>query len=221
MSEKYSPRCIIFDCDGVLVDSEPIGIRALLDMAAAHGFIMSYEKAVAVFKGWSLRAQFDYIQKITGKPLPDNFEEAYREYSFTLLRETITPIPGAASFIERLKIPYCVASNGPPEKMKITLSKCGLADYFTDNIYSGYQIGKFKPDPALFEYAARDMGFIASDCLVIDDSDAGVQAAMQGNFPVLHFNPDGQTEILKHHVPVVTGYHDIIGLLNGKVFKTG
>ncbi len=148
---------------------------------------MPFSRAMDTFVGWSLKRQFDFIEKSIGNQLPANFEAEYRQYSFQLFEQMVEPMPGAVDFLKNLTVPYCVASNGPLQKMAVTLKKSGLAQYFDSNIFSAYQIGKFKPEPDLFEFAAREMGFPSNNCLVIDDSEAGVQAALAGGFPIVHF----------------------------------
>lgn len=180
-------KCIIFDCDGVLVDSEKIGNGILLSMAAEYGFEMELEDAYRDFNGRNLKDCFRYIEEAIEAKLPESFEAAYREKSFEAFKTQVKPMEGIVSFIENLKIPYCVASSGPVDKIRLNLEVAGLLDKFENKIFSSYQINSWKPDPGIFLYAAEQMGFEVNDCIVLEDSKAGVKAGIQGGFRVFGF----------------------------------
>ncbi|MFH6957107.1 HAD family hydrolase [Flavobacterium aquidurense] len=180
-------KCIIFDCDGVLVDTEKIGNGIMLSMAAEYGFEMKLEDAYRDFNGRNLKECFLHIEKAIGKKLPDNFESDYREKSFEAFRTQVKPMDGIVSFLDKLKIPYCVASSGPVDKIRLNLEVAGLLDKFENKIFSSYQIKSWKPEPGIFLHAAKEMGFEVKDCIVIEDSKAGVIAGIQGGFKVYGF----------------------------------
>ncbi|MCA0133578.1 HAD family hydrolase [Winogradskyella alexanderae] len=182
---KY--KCIIFDCDGVLVDSEPIGNQVLVDLANELGANINLEYAFENFKGNSFRNCVNHIAKLIGKDVPNDFETIYRQRSYTKFKEEIQPISGVKEVLEVLRIPFCVASSGPETKIKLNLEATGLIKYFTDNIFSCYKIGKWKPDPSVFIWAANTMGFEPKECLVIEDSIIGVEAAIRGGFDVFGY----------------------------------
>jgi HAD superfamily hydrolase (TIGR01509 family) len=177
-------KCILFDCDGVLVDSEGIGNQVLLNMAAKYGLKISLNEAYKKFNGRSLKDCFQQIEQLINQPLPENFEIAYRKKSFEAFATQIKPIKGVMKFLNSLTIPYCVASSGPIEKIQLTLKTAGLIDKFENKIFSSYQINSWKPDPGIFLHAAQQMGFSVEECLVIEDSLAGVIAAKRGGFKV-------------------------------------
>ena len=114
-------KCIIFDCDGVLVDTEKIGNGILLSMAAEYGFEMKLEDAYRDFNGRNLKECFQHIENAIGKKLPDTFESEYRKKSFEAFKTQVKPMDGVVAFIEKLKIPYCVASSGPEDKIRLNL----------------------------------------------------------------------------------------------------
>ncbi|RZJ51606.1 MAG: HAD family hydrolase [Flavobacterium sp.] len=157
-------KCIIFDCDGVLVDTEKIGNGILLAMAQEHGFEMEIEDAYRQFNGRNLKDCFRHIEEAIDQKLPENFETEYRE-----------------------KIPYCVASSGPVEKIRLNLEVAGLLDKFENKIFSSYQINSWKPEPGIFLHAAKEMGFEVQDCIVLEDSKAGVKSGVSGGFKVYGF----------------------------------
>lgn len=180
-------KCIIFDCDGVLVDTEKIGNGIMLEMAAEYGFKMKLEEAYRDFNGRKLKECFLYIENAIGKKLPDTFEADYRQKSFEAFKTQVKPIEGIVAFIEKLKSPYCVASSGPVDKIRLNLEVAGLLDKFENKIFSSYQINSWKPDPEIFLHAAKEMGFEVKDCIVIEDSKAGVISGVKGGFKVYGF----------------------------------
>lgn len=190
-------KCIIFDCDGVLVDTEKIGNGIMLSMAAEYGFKMKLEDAYRDFNGRNLKECFLHIENAIGKKLPDNFESEYRQKSFEAFKTQVQPMEGIILFIEKLKIPYAVASSGPVDKIRLNLEVAGLLDKFENKIFSSYQINSWKPDPGIFLHAAKEMGFEVKDCIVIEDSKAGVKAGIQGGFKVYGFTNGYNNEDLE------------------------
>ena len=179
---KY--KCIIFDCDGVLIDSESIAIGVLVDMANYLGANMNVEESLISLKGKTFNRCMEFISKRINKPLPINFETDYRINTFEAFREKIQPIKGIQDVIENLTIPFCVASSGPENKIRLNLEITGLLPFFESNIFSCYAIQKWKPEPDIFLWAAETMGFKPNECLVIEDSISGIRAAKTGGFDV-------------------------------------
>ena len=179
---KY--KCIIFDCDGVLIDSESIAIGVLVDMANYLGANMNVEESLISLKGKAFNRCMEFISKRINKPLPINFETDYRINTFEAFREKIQPIKGIQDVIENLTIPFCVASSGPENKIRLNLEITGLLPFFESNIFSCYAIQKWKPEPDIFLWAAETMGFKPNECLVIEDSISGIRAAKSGGFDV-------------------------------------
>lgn len=211
------PGCIIFDCDGVLVDSETIGIRVLLDMTAEYGVTKDFTEAVDEFSGRRLRDVLNVLQTQAASPFPSNFEQSFREQSYKVFQTEVLPVDGIPELLSSLSIPFCVASSGPVEKIKLNLTLTGLLPYFGDRIYSGYDINSWKPDPGIFLHAAKQMGFAPADCVVVEDSRAGVTAGVSGGFKVFgyakHSNP---VELKKEGAQVFYSMHDLPGLLGLK-----
>ncbi|MEM9679405.1 MAG: HAD family hydrolase [Bacteroidota bacterium] len=192
---KY--KCIIFDCDGVLVDSEVIGNSVMVEMANELGANIDLDYALRHFKGNALENCFEQIATIVTQTLPDNFETEYRRRSFEAFKTQIRPIDGVKDVIEQLEIPFCVASSGPVNKIRLNLELTGLLPYFQDAIFSCYTIKKWKPNPAVFLWAAKTMGFSPKECLVIEDSIIGVNAAINGGFDVFGYTAHDYKEELK------------------------
>ncbi len=179
---KY--KCVLFDCDGVLVDTEAISVQVLVELAATLGLELEHEYAVEVFTGLSLMACFQFIQNRVGVALPKDFEPRFRKRTFELFEKELKAIDGIHKVVDALEIPFCVASSGPQNKIALNLKLTGLYHYFEGNIFSCFDIQKWKPDPAIFLHAAKTMGFEPHECVVIEDSVPGVKAALAGGFKV-------------------------------------
>ena len=177
-------KCIIFDSDGVLVDSEPLSARVFQDMARELGFELGFEAAVEQFAGTSLKENLQFIQENIQDSLPEDFEKEFRTRTYQVFKTDLKAVDGIHQLIEKLQVPFCVASSGPMEKIRLNLGLVGLLDNFTGRIYSSYEIGKWKPDPGIFLHAAKEMKFAPEECVVIEDSDSGIRAALAGGFMV-------------------------------------
>ncbi|WP_299363953.1 HAD-IA family hydrolase [Winogradskyella sp.] len=182
---KY--KCIIFDCDGVLVDSEPLSNQVMVDLANELGANIDLDYAYQHFKGNSFYNCSNKISALIGKEVPKDLELQYRQRSSEKFKAEIKPIQGIKELLDTLKVHYCVASSGPEHKINLNLELTGLFPYFEGKIFSCYTIQKWKPDPAVFLWAARTMGFNPKECLVIEDSLIGVEAALKGGFDVFGF----------------------------------
>lgn len=210
---KY--KCIIFDCDGVLVDSEEISNSVLIEMANEIGANIKMAYAIENFAGKSLKSCFEHIEKVIGKSLPNTFEKEYRKKTFSLFKTDLKPIAGIHKLLDGISIPYCVASSGPVEKIKLNLTTTQLIDKFENRIFSSYEIGSWKPNPEIFEHTARNMGFKPSECAVIEDSIAGVIAGIKGGFDVYGFaNKKNEAELKKEGAKVFFEMDKLLELLD-------
>lgn len=210
---KY--KCIIFDCDGVLVDSESISNQVIVDLANAQGANIDLAYAIKHYAGTSLRFVKDDIERIIEKSLPSNFDQEYRRISYLKFQTDIKAIEGIHEVLDSLEIPFCVASNGPLNKMKLNLNCTGLTDYFKENMFSAYEINAWKPNPKLFLHAAETMGFTPNECLVIEDSMSGVKAAIAGGFHVFAFtNGHSKEEFVEENIQIFDSMKELIQLLN-------
>ncbi len=198
MSDKTSNyKCVIFDCDGVLVDSEPIGNKVMVELANALGANIDLDYAYLHFKGNSLYKCMQHIRNIIEKELPADFESEYRRISFQRFKKEIQPVEGVVDLVQSLNVPFCVASSGPENKIRLNLELTGLMPYFENKIFSCYAIEKWKPDPEIFIWASKMMGFHSSECVVIEDSIHGVEAAINGGFDVFAFTANDLNDELQ------------------------
>ena len=212
--KKY--KCIIFDCDGVLVDSETIGNTIMVEMANELGATIDLDYALRNFKGNALQNCFEQIAAIVSKPIPADFESEYRRRSYEAFKTQIQPVNGVKDMIRELEIPFCVASSGPETKIKLNLELTGLLPYFEGKIFSCYAIKKWKPDPAVFLWASKTMGFLPQECLVIEDSLIGVTAAVNGGFDVFGYTAlDYRGELKSRATKVFHSMKDLPDLIRG------
>jgi HAD superfamily hydrolase (TIGR01509 family) len=177
-------NAVIFDCDGTLVDSEPLGLEVLLRESRALGAHWASDADVLVLKGRPMAAALREIEQRIGHPLPPGFEDAVRLAMAEAFRDRLAPIPDAASALAALHVPYCVASNGPRHKIELTLGLTGLLPLFQGRVFSAYDVGSWKPDPGLFLYAANEMGAEPAQCVVVEDSESGVRAGLAAGMSV-------------------------------------
>lgn len=183
---KY--KCVIFDCDGVLVDSEIITCKVLVSMARELGVDIDLDYTVKNFMGKSLKHIMEYLDTQLDFPLPADFEKEYRKRTFSKFAEELQPIEGVQALIEKINIPFCVASSGPLSKIKANLTITNMADQFAGRMFSCYEINSWKPEPDIFLHAAKTMGFNPDECAVVEDSTVGVQAALAGGFDVFMYS---------------------------------
>jgi HAD superfamily hydrolase (TIGR01509 family) len=178
---------IIFDCDGVLVDSEPIANRILTRMLNELGLPISYEDTLRSFVGRSMSSCVQIIERRLGRSVPADFVRTYNARSFAAFEEELQPIPGVAEVLQRIRFPVCVASSASHEKMRATLGVTGLLPRFEGRMFSATEVGRGKPDPALFLHAARQMSAAPRGCAVVEDTVVGVQAGLAAGMTVFGF----------------------------------
>lgn len=191
------PECVIFDCDGVLVDSEAIGIRVLLEMTSRYGVQTELAEAVEEFGGRRLKEVIQTLQGRAQERFPDDLETLYRARSYEVFQTEVMPVAGIKDVLAALPMPFCVASSGPVEKIRLNLMLTGLLHFFEGRIFSAYDIQRWKPDPGIFLHAAQQMGFAPSQCAVVEDSLAGVVAGIAGGFQVLGYAKPYNARVLE------------------------
>ena len=184
---------VIFDCDGVLVDSESLSNDALTEMLVTYGYQITSAETKQRFLGSSLTKCLETLQEESGIKLPEAFEASFRKRMSAVFESHLRPVDGAQRLIDSLRIPYCVASSGPRRKIEENLNFTGLLPRFADNIFSAYEVRKWKPDPGLFLAAARHFGVAPKNCVVIEDSSVGVEAGLAAEMTVLALSAEPHT----------------------------
>jgi len=190
-------------------------ISVLLEMAEASGAKMELEEAVRMFSGRQILETISMLEKLAHAPFPENFEQQFRQKAYERFKTDVKPIEGVKDLLQSLEVPYCVASSGPREKIELNLGLTGLLTFFEANrIFSSYEIGSWKPDPGIFLHAAREMGYKPHQCVVIEDSLAGVEAGIKGGFRVYGLtNGQNQQELEAKGAYVFDRMKELPGLL--------
>jgi HAD superfamily hydrolase (TIGR01509 family) len=182
---------VIFDNDGVLVDSEPISNRLLAAYLTELGHPTTYEDSIRDYMGSAMHRIHELILERTGQRLPADFDELFHARVFAAFERELRPVPGAAGVLEKLAadgVPYCVASSGSHARIRVGHRTTGLDRWFTDErIFSSEDVGRGKPAPDLFLHAAERMGVAPERCVVVEDSPLGVQAAVAAGMDVYGF----------------------------------
>ncbi|WGS20670.1 MULTISPECIES: HAD family hydrolase [unclassified Bradyrhizobium] len=179
---------VIFDCDGVLVDSEVISCRAHAETLTRHGYPITPDGVLKRFLGVSDREARQIVETEIGRRLPDSFEAEVKQATLGFYADDLNAIAHVSDAISALNLPKCVASSGTPEKIRHGLSCAGLYDQLAPHIFSATQVKRGKPAPDIFLFAAEQMGARPERCVVIEDSVHGVTGARAAGMTVLGFH---------------------------------
>lgn len=182
-----APGLVIFDCDGVLVDSEPISLSTMLEVLAEADCPMTIEEGYRCLLGRSIKTIAAWLREDRKCELTDAMQADLRERLFSRFRAELQPIPGIADAVRRLESPVCVASSSQPDRIALSLKVTGLLPLFAPNIFSATMVTRGKPAPDLFLHAAQQMGVDPHACTVIEDSPAGIRAAKAAGMRAIAF----------------------------------
>lgn len=203
--------CILFDCDGTLVDSEVLCSKAYVHMFAHYGLELSLEEMFRKYKGIKLYEIIEQVNAEYGAALPkEELEPLYRREVARLFDSELQEIAGARELLAQVVAPMCTVSNGPVSKMQHSLGLTGMLNYFDDRLFSGYDIQRWKPDPAILFHAAEKMQVPIERCILVDDSAAGAQAGIAAGIPVFYFCADPHNQPIES--PLVTPFDDLAQL---------
>ncbi|PZF77982.1 hydrolase [Aestuariivirga litoralis] len=178
---------IIFDCDGVLVDSEMLSAGVLMAMMTEEGFPLTEEAFRSDFLGRSFAAAALRAKERFGRALPEDFEGRYRDRLFARLEAELVAMPGVAEVLAALRVPFCLATSSSPRRLALSLRASGLTAFFEGRCFTASEVARGKPAPDLFLHAAARMGAEPARCLVIEDSELGVRAGLAAGMEVWHF----------------------------------
>jgi HAD superfamily hydrolase (TIGR01509 family) len=217
IASKPRLQLVIFDCDGVLVDSERITHEVLVAAVAELGLSLEVDEAMRLLMGNTLAATIRKIQALLGRALPENFVDAWRARLYAEFRQRpVRAVPGVEALLDSLSVPACVVSNGPMEKMRTTLGVTGLLERFQGKVYSPDLGLRGKPHPDLLMAAARDFEAEPRQVVVIEDSPAGVSAARAAGMRVFGFAAAAHTDaeqLRARGATLVYDMQDLEGLL--------
>jgi HAD superfamily hydrolase (TIGR01509 family) len=207
-------QLIIFDCDGVLVDSEPISNRIMAEVLSANGLPTTLAMCYEHFMGRTMSDCVSILASRFGHTVTADFVDTVRARTLAALREEIEPVAGIAAALARIPVPMCVASSGQLVKMRTTLGQTGLLHHFEDRLFSAAGMTRGKPHPDIFLHAAESMGAQPATCAVVEDSLAGVRAGVAAGMTVFAYA--GLTDAEKLSAAggrIFTDMHDLPALL--------
>ncbi|MBC2905881.1 HAD family hydrolase [Streptomyces cupreus] len=208
---------VIFDNDGVLVDSEPISNRLLAAYLTELGHPTSYEDSLRDYMGAAMHRVHDLVEERTGERLPVDFDDVFHARVFAAFERELKPVDGAVGVLEKLAadgVPYCVASSGSHERIRVGHRTTGLARWFEDGrIFSSQDVGRGKPAPDLFLHAAERMGVAPERCVVVEDSPLGVRAAVAAGMDVYGFTAMTPASRLEGATGLFGDMGELVGLL--------
>jgi HAD superfamily hydrolase (TIGR01509 family) len=187
---------VIFDCDGVLVDTEHISNRVLAELLSGAGLPTTFEDCMRDYRGRAMASVLALATQRLGGPLPADLSDRYYAQVETVFARELQPVPGIVGALDRIALPSCVASSGPHHKMAVTLRRTGLWERFEGRIFSASEVEHGKPAPDLFLHAARRMGFHPAATAVVEDSVPGVEAARAAGMRALAFARHTDPELL-------------------------
>jgi len=185
MSRRFG--LVIFDCDGVLVDSERLAVRVDVKAIGDLGWAITEAEVIELFVGRSNAHMRQEIERRIGRPLGETWDAQYDHLYREAFERELTAVDGVVEALEAIRAPTCVASSGSHEKMKFTLGRTGLYERFAGRIFSGSEVSRGKPAPDLFLHAAARMGAHPSRCAVVEDSRFGVEAARAAGMRVFGY----------------------------------
>ncbi len=210
-----TPKLVIFDCDGILVDSELVSNQILVENLAGHGLEISLSECMDLFVGGTMLGVKSKAQSL-GAILPENWVDEIYAQTYARLKQGVDPVKGVVKVLDILDkagIAYCVASNGSFDKMQITLGQNNMLQRFENNIFSAHELGVSKPDPDLFLLAAGKVA--PQDCVVIEDSISGAKAARAAGIKCFGYHEHNDGAALANHGAIL--FNDmklLVSLLN-------
>ncbi len=185
---------VIFDCDGVLIDSEPIANQVLADQLATIGISLPLDEVMRKFIGRTRAGCLGLAAELLGRDLPKRFAEDWDAALFAAFDRELKPIEGVADLLRGLALPYCVASNSSPERMRVSLKAAGLLPFFASRMFSAADVAAPKPAPDLFLHAAKALGATPARCAVIEDTPTGVRAGVAAGMTVFGYAGGGRSD---------------------------
>ena len=189
-------KLIIFDCDGVLVDSEPIANRIMAQVLTENGLPATLEMCYEYFMGRTMSDCVSILASRFAHTAPADFADVVRQRTLDALGLEVEAVPGVALALDSISTPMCVASSGQLVKMRTTLGRTGLLHHFEDRLFSAAGLARGKPHPDVFLHAAEAMGAEPGDCAVIEDSPVGVRAGIAAGMKVFGYAALTDTQVL-------------------------
>lgn len=180
-------KLVIFDCDGVLVDSEPLSAQATATALGEFGVHIDARQVLATLTGLTFAATVDKVRRDYGVLLPADFARRHAQLVEQAFRRELKPVAGVVETLGAMRVPFCVGSNSSRARLALTFEVTGLGHFFKGRVFSGEDVKEGKPAPDLFLHAAASCDVLPQDCLVIEDSPLGVTAAVKAGMPAIGF----------------------------------
>ena len=217
-------KLVIFDCDGVLVDSEIIANRIDAEALTSIGYAITTEESIRRFTGMNAQSVQQIILKESGIEISIDFMNSTQSTVLEAFEKELAPLmEDVLTVLDRVKIPRCVASSSSRKRVMYSLERTGLFKFFDEqSIFTSQQVTRGKPAPDLFLFAAHEMGVEPANCIVIEDSSAGIQAALAAGMQVIGFLGGTharyewyQEKIAAFRIPVAYNTHELKRVLHG------
>ncbi len=196
-------RLVVFDCDGVIADSEMLSADVLLTLLAEHDMAITMPEFRDMCLGHSFPVVTARLNRHKSRAMPDGFTDEYYRRLLTRFARDLTPTPGFVAMLDGLDLPCCVATSSSPQRVAHTLSVLGLTGRFGRNVFTASQVQHGKPAPDLFLFAAAQMGVAPQDALAVEDSAPGLASARAAGMRVLHYTGGAH---LRDHPPTSPGF---------------
>jgi HAD superfamily hydrolase (TIGR01509 family) len=206
---------VIFDCDGVLVDSDRLSLVVQARRITALGLPMSAEDCSREFLGIGMESTLERIESMTGRTVPDGWLEGLEAEVEEVFRRELRAVPGVVDALDRIELPNCIASGGNHQKMRLTLGLTGLWGRFDGRIYSAAEVARPKPAPDLFLHAAAESGVDPTRCIVVEDSPFGVAGAKAAGMRCLGYAALTGSDSLAEADATFSSMADLPGLIAG------
>ena len=214
MADRF--ELVIFDCDGVLVDSERIAISVEAEFLAELGWPLTEAEIIERFMGRTTEYMDQAIEAQLGGRLPGDWKEQFERRYLDAFAAGLAPVDGITEVLDQLALPTCVASSGSHDKLRFTLGHTGLYERFEGRIFSGYEVANSKPAPDLFLHAAAAMGAAPERCVVVEDAPPGAEAGRRAGMDVLGYAGLTAPELLAAEgATVFRSMDELPALLNG------
>ncbi|MGL4827777.1 MAG: HAD family hydrolase [Vibrio sp.] len=218
-------KCVIFDCEGTLVDSERLCCEALVQVFGEMGGALTYQQIANHFTGGKIADILNatcQLAQVTADI--DLLEQRYRATVAAMFSRKLSPMGGTRALLRYLKrnqIEFCVVSNAPREKITMTLALAGLEHYFKGRIFSAFDANSWKPEPDLIRYCAMNMGFALDECIYVDDTPKGVEAGLSAGvmtFQLSPLNPQNRTD--SKHVRTLSNLLQLVDFLSAHTYTS-
>lgn len=217
------PHAVLFDCDGVLVDSETLSAEVLSDVLREHDVVLTPRQALDLLRGRRVAVWIAELMHahagLASRSDAATFETGFRDRVTAAYAHRLRPEPYAEDLLEALRLPYAIVSNAPRWKVQAGLSRAGLDRFAPVPIISAYELGAWKPSPDVYLAGADAVGYPPAHCVAVEDSAVGIEAAVAAGVPVLHYAPDARIPTHPQALARSSSHHQTLQFLHDLTSK--